>query len=288
MKKGVNWKYSCISLGVFLITTVLFVADYRGISALFSGITPVHICIIAITALIVHSIKAFRMYLALYGSGVNLRRFLKTYCKAAPVSIVFPYKLGELYRIYCYGVLLNDAPKGIVITLLDRFMDTIALVTIILLMWMFYGVHIASIATVLTVFLIFILLIYIVFPGVYQFWKRYMLKAAATKKRLTALGLLESCNNVFLEITGVTQGRGIILYFLSLIAWGIEIGSVALRVTLLKDETPGKVISEYLQSTLSTIQSNPLKLFIFMSVILSITVYMIIKLFELLPKEASQ
>jgi hypothetical protein len=180
--------------------------------------------------------------------------------------------------MYCYGNQLGNVFKGIVIVLLDRFMDTIALVTMILLVWVFNGGYIATFVYVLLIFLFIALLGYFVFPGVYKFWKKYLLKAKATEHKLALLKMLDAFNFVYQEITSVSKGKGVILYFLSLIAWAVEIGSLALIKGITGEGKLSQTTSRYLSSAMDAADITiELKQFIFVSVILLIVMYAVIK-----------
>ncbi len=154
----------CIALGVFL-------AVYRNVPALFAGVTVAQVAVIVVTALLVHTLKATRLFLALYGQKISISEHLALYCKVTPVSMVLPYKVGEFYRMNAYGTHLHSGLKGIVIILLDRFMDTAALVTMILLAAFFYGGGMSSLLMVLLIFLVLVVLLYRAFPSARAFWK---------------------------------------------------------------------------------------------------------------------
>lgn len=276
MKKN-NAVYNVVNLTVILMTAALFIYEYYDVRTIFAGRDIRHIIIIVITVFIVHFIKASRLYLALYGSDIDVRTYTKIYCKVTPVSVVFPFKIGEFFRMYCYGSEIRNLLKGIVTVILDRFMDTMALITIIILVWMFGGGRITVLAYILLLFLLFVLLIYFVFPGVYKSWKKYLLKAAATEQKLKILKMMDLFNNVYQEITSVSKGRGIILYFMSLAAWAVEIGSIALLNGITDNEQLNDGIAAYLSSAMGSGTSVGLKQFIFVSVIMMIAVYAVLK-----------
>ena len=220
----------CIALGVFL-------ALYGNVPALFAGVSVAQVLVIMLTALLVHALKAARLFLALYGQKISISEHLALYCKVTPVSMVLPYKVGEFYRMYAYGTHLKSGLKGIVIILLDRFMDTAALVTMILIAGFFYGGQITSFLLVLLIFLVLVVLLYRAFPGARKFWKHYFLSKKATPRRMGALKALESFHRIYEEVSVVTSGRGILLYVLSFLAWGVEIGSIDhVRVPRFGDE----------------------------------------------------
>ena len=215
----------CIAIGVFL-------ALYGNVPALFAGVSVAQVLVIILTALLVHVLKATRLFLALYGQKISISEHLALYCKVTPVSMVLPYKVGEFYRMYAYGTHLKSGLKGIVIILLDRFMDTAALVTMILIAGFFYGGQITSFLLVLLIFLVLVVLLYRAFPGARKFWKHYFLSKKATPRRMGALKALESFHRIYEEVSVVTSGRGILLYVLSFLAWGVEIGSIVLQTKL--------------------------------------------------------
>lgn len=280
MKKNNNW-YKAINLVVLLPVAGMFISEYYEADKLFKNYDVGYITVLIFAVIIVHFIKAGRLYLALYGTDIGLRSYIKIYCKVTPVSVVFPLKIGDFFRMYCYGSQLKSFLKGIIVVLLDRFMDTAALVTIILLTWIFNGGRISILTYVLLLFLIFAFLIYLLFPGVDRFWKKYILKARATEHKISILKLLESFNNLYAEIIYITKGRGIILYFMSLIAWTVEIGCIALLCGISRDMHFSETIAEYLSSALGNGTSVEMRQFVFVSVILMLVVYVAIKAFEI-------
>lgn len=281
--KGIKFRYNFINVAVISLSVVLFIIDYRNIGELFQKNGIAKIFIVLATVVIVHAIKAGRLYLALYGSDITFRSYLKVYCKVTPASMIIPYKLGEFFRMYCYGKILDSMIRGIVIIILDRFMDTIALVTMILIIWgggWIGGGHITFLVYVLLIFLIFILIVYFAFPGVYKFWKHYMLSAEATERKLSILKMLGMLNHVYEEIQGVSKGRGIILYFMSLVAWAVEIVGVILQTGIFSNTYMSGDITNYLSSALGSNTSNELELFVFVSVIAMLVIYFIVKLVD--------
>ena len=118
----------------------------------------------------VHTIKALRLYITLLGTNIDRVEYIKTYCKVTPISILFPFKLGEIFRIYSYGYLINNYLKSTVIILLDRFMDTIALLSIIIFIFVFKGGQLSFLVYLLIFFSIFLLFFYNIFINMYIFW----------------------------------------------------------------------------------------------------------------------
>jgi len=276
-KKGT---YYVINSGVLALTVVLFAAQFRKLSDIFAEDRWITVLLLLMTAVLVHVLKALRLYLALYGSDVRFPEFIKTYCRVTPVSMVFPFKLGEFFRMYCYGTLMRNALKGVIIILLDRFMDTMALVTTALLIWTLNGGQVTSLVSILLVFLAAVLIVYHVWPEIYKFWKTYLLKAKASENRLALLNFLEKLHLLYWEVENMVRGRGIILYIMSMVAWGVEIGGLAIRNTMNGHTGNSQLYSEYLVSAMGVKQSPELKQFVIISVGLMIIIYLMINAVE--------
>lgn len=266
-------KYNFINLGTMLIAAMLFILNYRNVQAFFHGKDIWYILTIIAAAFVVHLVKGSRLYLALYGSDIGVSAYLKMYCKVTPVSVIFPYKLGEFFRMYGYGHSIRNPLKGIVIVILDRFMDTAALVAIMLLVKILNGGRAITMVYILLIFLGFVSLIYFAFPRVYEFWIKYLLRAKATEQTLSLLKMLDALNIVYREMANVSQGRGLILYVLSLVAWAVEIGGLALLNGISSEGELNQAIVAYLSAAMGTGISVELKSFVFVSVVLLVAIY---------------
>lgn len=241
---------------IFLLAGAFFVQHfYANKEPSFEGLLS-----LTITVFIVYIIKAIRLFFALYGSELGIRKYLETYCKVTLVNIILPYKLGEFFRMYCYGAEINNYSKGIIIICLDRFMDTAALCTMMLFWWSVQdgGILIFIMLSVL----LFLTLLYFSFPSSYQFWCKYLLEAKASERKIQILKKLKALKKLYLEVQSIVKGRGFILYFLSLLAWIIEVGMQR------------HDISAYLFSVINGSSSQ----FVLVSVIELLLVYMLIKL----------
>lgn len=250
---------------------------------LLSGWSPARAVILLLSVVLVHAAKSLRLYLAMYGTGLRASAYFKTYCKVTPVSMLLPFKTGDFFRMYCYGAQIGSGLKGIIIVLLDRFMDTAALVTMVVAVWLFRGGgRMMPLVYLLLMFLLAILLVYYLFPGIYAYWKKYLLRAAATPGKMRLLGLLERMSLIHKEIAAVARGRGILLYALSLLAWAAEIGNIIILRGMNGAGPVHETISGYLTAALSGDGSSSAELqkFVFVSVLLMILLYAVIKLYE--------
>lgn len=269
--------YATINVVILLTSVLLFMFVNSGDEAIWRGSSVWSILIMLIIAVLVHVVKVIRLYLVLYGNAVSWTEHLKQYCKVIPVSMILPFKLGEIFRIYCYGYQLENYFKGLVVILLDRFMDTLALVTL------FFFINVISRAWFTLIFyilmgvLITIMICYLLFPGTYSYWKGYFLKIRASKQNIRLLKIMDKMNEAYSEITVLLKGRSAILYSLSLAAWIVEISGLLLCNRVLGFSQTTTVMSEYLSATLWGNESVYLKQFILISIVLMLTVYLFVR-----------
>lgn len=282
MKK--NDIYKTVNIIVIAMSILFFAYRYWNWREIFNCKFNTAIITLIITVILVNILKMFRLFLALYGSEISLKDYLITYIKVTPVSILVPFKLGELFRIYCYGSEINNILKGIVVILLDRFMDTIALITVVFGLCIIMGGQVTSVVYFLIIFLIVLSIIYIVFPGLYRFWKKYLIDCKASVHKMWALELIEKINSVYTEIEGVVKGRGIVMYGISLVAWMIEIGNLAILSRLYGNTDLVFEVNQYLTGTLGGVTIPELNGFSFVCIIFLIAMYIFIKVIGIVKR----
>ena len=143
----------------------------------------------------------------------------------------------------------------------------------IIFMFAFNDMSIPKIALVLLIFLCTLLLLLIAYPGVHKFWRKKLLSSRATERKYNFLKLLDYTNSLYVEIKNVCSGKGVIIFFLSLFAWIIEIWSITLK----SNEGINIVISNYLSAAVGIGNSNELRIFVFVSICIMILIYLISK-----------
>lgn len=275
-------KINKIHIIVLGITVFWFFYDFYDGNGIFDGETALSICVLLASIILVHMIKAIRLYFALYGSNFHFREHLEVYGETMPVSIILPYKIGELFRMYCYGSQMSIYLKGILTILLDRFADTAALITFLVFIRLLTDGKLTTLLVILTIFLLTVLFCFFAFPGIYRFWHQYFLKAGATEHKILGLKILYSINEIYLEMEKIVKGRGMILYILSLAAWGMEIGSLVIRHRIAGGNM-GAAISEYLFSAIGGNKVMEFKRFTFVSVMVLFSLKLFLQVTKKLP-----
>ena len=181
------------------------------------------VLLIIVTVVTVHSLKSLRLYLSMSTTSIRLSSYLRIYCKVTPISMLLPFKLGDIFRVYCYGRTIRSQTKAFFLILQDRFIDTFALILILVLSQLFIGGQTTLLTFVLLFFVFFVLALYIIFPSLYFYWKNYLIETKSTPNKIKMLRSLRLFYQLYSEIEFITKGRGLIQLFLSLCAWSIEV-----------------------------------------------------------------
>ena len=263
--------YGIVNLVTLGLTGMYFFVFYDGQAGLFES--PVA-GILAVTAIPVHMIKAARLYIAFYGRGISFGKYLEQYYKVIPVSMVWPLKLGDLFRAYCYGYQIRNYFAGVLIILMDRFVDSLALLTVMLVLNPADDPDITMIFYTVLVFLLFVILCYQLFPGMYDYWKKYFLLAEASAGRNRMLRMLERFHTVYREVSDLVRSRGALLYLLSFFAWVMEIGGLLFAGRFVLHQPAKGMAAGYLTAALTGGRSEYLEQYIMVSMIIMVMAYL--------------
>jgi len=237
--------YKLVNILVLLLTVLLLSRALLQQDFSFVLHNPLVCLIMIVTVILVHGIKVFRLYLELLDRKLPFGLFLRQYCKITPVSMILPLKAGDLFRCYCYGYYIGDWMYGIAVILLDRFVDTAALMTVLVLFVLPLGNAMPAVSFVLLAVLFALSFIYFALPGLCQYWNRYLIAGRGSTRKLFALTVLARLEAAYRDIHRVVQGKFLLSYMLSVVAWLVEIGGLALTVSLLRADL-GAAMSAYL------------------------------------------
>ena len=277
-------RYRIINVALLLFTMFVITDLAKRVEDMFM-LAPVGlITVIVSTALLVHGLKAFRFYFELYEKKMPFNLFLRQYCKVIPVSMIFPFKLGDFFRMYCFGHHLRDNMAGVAVVLFDRFVDTIALVTVIVAIHIFFTVEINRILFLLCFVLCLLVAMYRVCPGMCIYWKRYLLVQEATQGKMRLLRLFSALQQEYAEIQAVVNGKFMLTYLLSLLAWVIEIGSLFLMCHKYLSLNSIKVMQDYITGAMKGASSEYLLAFICVSSVILFCIFVILKAVSLIRK----
>ena len=214
--------YNIINAVIILSCIATFVFQYIGVLKDFFQNSILTITIVLITMATVLAIKYLRIYFIFYGLNIKNSQYVKLFSKTTFVNLLIPFKLGDFFRAYCYGYAIENYVQGFCYIILDRFMDTLALVTVLGCLSIIGVSKIPLLLFAMIAFLAALIVLYITFPALYKYWNMYFLKFNATKRKLWVLSVINKLNKVYGILKEHIRGKGIILYVLSLTAWLIE------------------------------------------------------------------
>ncbi len=274
-KKGIG--YYIINIAVVLAAVCFLYSKYfAGMLEEIESISSNIAVILGIMVLIafIYAIKAFRLYIILLDERLSWKRFLRVYIKTMPVSLAFPLKLGEIFRMYCFGVETGSLATGILGILTERFFDTIPLLVLIVLFTLMSGGEVITLVVLLAGFLILISALYLSFPSIYSYANRYCMVNIQSGRSVKLLKLLDGLNKWYLRVKKLIKDRVALLLIISTFTWLAECGILMLFVRGMGDEFASDIFLSYISSVCSGITNSYVNLYVGLSAILFFLVFM--------------
>lgn len=269
-------KYSIINIIVLLITLALFMFNFSETARRVAGYPGVYILALFVIVLFVNAIKAWRFYFVLYGeNNITRQEFIKQYCKTIPVNVVLPFKIGELFRVCCFGYQINSFFRGLVFVLVDRFFDTIALIIVLIFVSLLTAQQFSTLLYLLLIFVAVVVAIYLMLPGLCSYWKDYLLLTKATKSSIKALKTIAGIEKTYTQISTILKGKGSITLFMSLLAWIIELFGMFSIEKILNTNVDTVFFKNYLMTALGMEKNAALESFVVATIALLLVVYII-------------
>lgn len=197
---------------------------------------------------LINIIKFIRLYLIFLEEKIQMSRIIKLYIKTTFVNILIPFKLGEFFRMYCFGREIKNYYKGILGIILDRFVDTIILIIIVIPMEIMYNAQISFVSVIMITFVGLILLFLMFTPSTYKYLNKYIITSKANKMSVKALRILEKINQVHKNGMELLRGRIPLLLIMSGIAWILEYNLISIMSKIELQQFNYNLFSQYLNS----------------------------------------
>ncbi|PXV87287.1 lysylphosphatidylglycerol synthase-like protein [Lachnotalea glycerini] len=176
----------------------------------------------AIGFLLVHIAKMMRFYLILMEQKINFLRFIKIYMKITFVNFALPFKLGEIFRIYCFARETKDGKIGILSVVIDRLFDISALLVLLIPYDLLVDKTLSPVTFILTLFVAAIVFLYRIFLPTYYYLNQYLITSTNSKEAIKCLYILESGKTWYDYIRRLLKGRSSLIFIFSCIGWGAE------------------------------------------------------------------
>ena len=153
--------------------------------------------ILFFTVFLIYVLKAFRFYFLLVGENIPVVKYLRVFAITTFVNIFVPFKAGEVFRFIRFGHLTKKYLKGLAIVLLDRFIDTISLITIFAAMHAFVGTRLDEFFFLLVFVCVFLAVCFFMLPGMMDFWNLYFIESRSSVRHLRALDLIKKISGIY-------------------------------------------------------------------------------------------
>ncbi len=237
-----NTLYNIINL-VFLLSSILLV-NYVGIS--YMNFSATQLLILIACFLFLHTLKFIRIYFILLEEKIPLHKTIKIYIKTTFVSIVLPFKIGEIYKMYSYGKEINSYSKGIIAVILEKFFDAIILSAILIPSGLINGGKISTLSIILLIFVIIIIVIYSSFERTYYYLNKFFIAKSQSKKTLVVLNILDKIKKIYDKAKDLSKGRYILLTSLTAVIWIVETMFVYIMSNFMNMKINFMVVANYI------------------------------------------
>lgn len=276
-----NYTNLIVNCLVSIITILCFYMQYN-IKKIIESTDIILFIIIIVAFILINTMKCFRLYLEIYGNNISIKDYISFFIKVTPVSNVIPWKLGDIYRCYCLGNILNNNLKGTIIIVFDRFVDTLGLLTIsafVLLKGEYFRFF-----YILLIFCVLLGALYYSFPGVSSFWIDYLIREKSSNNTLVLLKFIKKIKIIYEEIRSVVKGRGLVLYIISCIAWLVEL-LLTYIIVYIYNINEISYFEQYIFSILGFKSLYAMRIYSFYSFLYFILIFITIKFKLMLNKE---
>ena len=181
-----------------------------------------------LTFVLVHLAKMIRLYLVLLEQKISFGRFVLIYLKTTFVNLLVPFKLGELFRVYCLSKETGNLSIGLLSVLVDRFFDTLALIIVLLPLEIFLNGKVTGISFFLLALVLMLGFAYRMFASTYNYLNKYIIMNKTSSRSMAALRFLETGKKWYDYTKDLVAGRSPLIILFSLSGWILEIGALSL------------------------------------------------------------
>lgn len=184
--------------------------------------------------ILVHLFKMLRLYLVLMEHRIGFGRFVLLYVKTTLVNLIIPFKMGELYRIFCISRETKHWQVGVLSILVDRFFDTLALCIILLPADLLVFDRLSFITILFLCIMVLIVICYISILPTYKYLNRYLIKQKSSARSMVALRGLDVIKVWYDFTQNLISGRFALILLFSFAGWAFEIGTIKTLASILE------------------------------------------------------
>lgn len=199
-----------------------------------------------------HLFKFTRVWLVLMEEkNLSLFDVFFLYARTTLVNLVIPFKLGEIYRIAAVRHMTGALKTGVLLVIVDRFFDTLALLLLTLPFEILLGSGADPVLLLLFAGLITIFLCFFFYAPSYRYLNKYLIMTKKSGRALLALDTLDRTNEWYSFLQKLIKGRSPLILLSSLLGWVMEFAALKMLSGAFGSEFGISTFITYINSILS-------------------------------------
>jgi len=180
-----------------------------------------------------HILRALRLAIIAGGHEISLRRLTLVHFVTAGVSLLLPFKLGELYRVFELRQVIGSLRRAVQTVWLERAFDVAALVVMMLIVAFApagAAAVFAPLSAAAALFIVLTLTIFVVLPANLRAVSLFVIRRYRSERAVTVLRLLDGA------LRFVESGRQLVRHkqgavgAVSAFIWALEVASFGVIV----------------------------------------------------------
>lgn len=273
MKESENVIYKITEICFILFAIIFFIATNNfSISIKLNQLIGAIIFI-----LVIHIFKFIKTYFILLEENLPLSKILSIYLKTTFVTIILPFKLGEIFKAYSYGHEMKNYLKGIIFVLVDKFFDAIIIFSILMGYSLITFSKMSILGWLLFVFILVFLIIYYSFPNTYNYLNKYFINKKQNKRNIIILEILEILNDIYVKAKEMISGRSLILFIITFIYWFCEM----LYILFISGVQNLKYVIDYINDSFLGITNSTYNIYVYACLIIFIAIFIMLSVVKL-------
>jgi len=183
--------------------------------------------LVVIFFFLAHLFKFTRVWLVLMEEKkLSLFEVFFLYARTTLVNLIIPFKLGEIYRIAVVKKVTGAIKTGVLLVLVDRFFDTMALLILTLPFMIFFGNGADPVILALSGGLLAVLAFYLFYAPSYRYLNKYLIMTKRSGRALFTLEALDRANEWYIFLQKLIRGRSPLILLSSLLGWIMEFAAL--------------------------------------------------------------
>lgn len=199
-----------------------------------------------------HFFKFSRFYLVLMEERrLTFFDIFFLYARTTLVNLIIPFKLGELYRVAAVKHMSGSFKTGILLVVIDRFFDTLALLTLTLPFGLLFLHEADPVLVLLFTCLILLFVCFLTFAPSFSYVNRFLITTKKSGRALVLLDILDKADEWHRYLRRLIRGRSPLVFLASLLGWIIEFGALKIFAGTLGKSFDIEEFIRYINSLLS-------------------------------------